>query len=79
MSLFRRDTTVIVPADQVPSWVRTVHLGITFDVVLATIVVYDARKYSFDHRLRLTSLFFCQSVPLTKRYVRKDMERKSPI
>ena len=42
MANLSQDTVIPVPVDEVPSWVMNDQIGVYFNVVLATIVTYDA-------------------------------------
>lgn len=46
MPLSGRDVAGFVPADQVPAQARQNQVGIYLNVILSTLVFYDAREFS---------------------------------
>ena len=45
MANFTQDTVVSIPGEDVPSWVKSDQIGIYTDVILATMVTYDAGEF----------------------------------
>ena len=45
MANFTQDTVVPLPADEVPAWVKANQVGTYTQLVLATMVTYDASEF----------------------------------
>ena len=70
MLLSTRDNAV--PLVDVRSLVEAGQKEVYIVVTLAAILVYDSREYTFQN-LQHSLLSLCQSVRLTKRYVKKHL------
>ena len=45
MTNFTQDKVVLLTADEVPSWVKSLQIGTYSEVVLTTMVTYDASEF----------------------------------
>ena len=45
MANFTQDTVIPIPANEVPTLVKSYQIGIYTETVLATMVIYDASEY----------------------------------